>query len=123
VSQHKFHSELDKPRIVDRIIHDSKASRLKEGLWRAKLRTVEEVEELSPELEAHSFGRAEGRSFEYGEIEIDDTLLAQTGSTRGSFPKTKSSGCEKQEVLNHAFSLDSGLPDNSALQPAAFSSP
>jgi hypothetical protein len=40
---------------------------------------VEEVEELSPELEAHSSGGAEGRSLEYGEIEIDDTLLAQTG--------------------------------------------
>jgi hypothetical protein len=69
-SEHKFHSELDKPGNVDRIIHDSKASRLKEGLWRTKLRMVEEVEELSPELEAHSFGRAEGRSLEYGKIEV-----------------------------------------------------
>ena len=40
---------------------------------------VEEVEELSPELEAHPFGRTEGRSLEYGEIEVDDTLLAKAG--------------------------------------------
>jgi hypothetical protein len=52
---------------------------LKEGLRRGKLRTVEEVEELSPELEADSFGRTEGRSLEYGEIEIHDTLLAKAG--------------------------------------------
>src|SRR5712692_524526 len=38
-------------------------------------------------------------------------------STRGSFPKVKASGCEKHEVLNHSFSLDSALPDRSALQP------
>src|ERR1700758_1211664 len=40
-------------------------------------------------------------------------------STRGSFPKVKASGCEKQEVLNHSFNLDSGLPDISALQPGS----
>ena len=78
-SEHKFQGELNQPRVVDRTIHRSKACRLKEGLWRAKLRMVEEVEELSAELQAHSFGRAEGRSLEYGEIEIEDTLLAQTG--------------------------------------------
>jgi hypothetical protein len=49
-SEHEFQSQLDQPRVVDRIIHDSKGSRLKEGLWRTKLRMVEEVEELSPEL-------------------------------------------------------------------------
>src|ERR1700732_4330960 len=38
-------------------------------------------------------------------------------STRGSFPKVKAFGCEKHEVLNHSFSLDSALPENSALQP------
>ena len=79
ISEQEFQSELDKPRIVDRIIHDSKGSRLKEGLWRGKLRMVEEVEELSPELEAHPFARAKGRSLEYGEIKIDDTLLAKAG--------------------------------------------
>ena len=78
-SEHKSHSELDKPRTVDRVIDDSKASRLKEGLWRAKLRMVEEVEELSPELEAHSFGRAEGRTLEYGKIEVDNALLTEAG--------------------------------------------
>ena len=75
----QIHSELDQPRVVDRIIHDSKASRLKEGLWRTKLRMVEEVEELSPELEAYPFARAEGRSLEDGEIKIDNTLLAKAG--------------------------------------------
>jgi hypothetical protein len=38
-------------------------------------------------------------------------------STRGSFPNLKSAGCEKHEVLNHSFNLDSALPDTSALQP------
>src|SRR5262249_34988436 len=38
-------------------------------------------------------------------------------STRGSFPNLKSSGCEKQEVLNHSLSLDSALPDSPALHP------
>ena len=38
-------------------------------------------------------------------------------STRGSFPNVNAFGCEKQEVLNHSFSLDSALPDNFALQP------
>jgi hypothetical protein len=52
---------------------------LKEGLWRAKLRMVEEVEELSPELEAHPLSRTEGRSLEYGKIEIHDTLLTKAG--------------------------------------------
>jgi hypothetical protein len=78
-SEHNFHSELNQPRVVDRIIHDSKACGLKEGLRRGKLRMVEEVEELSPELEAHPFGRTEGRSLEYGEIEIHDALLAKSG--------------------------------------------
>ena len=40
---------------------------------------VEEVEELGPELQAHPFGRTESGSLEYGEIEIDNTLLAQAG--------------------------------------------
>ena len=78
-SKHKFQGELNQPRVVDRTIHRSKACRLKEGLWRAKLRMVEEVEELSAELETHPFGRTEGCSLEYGEIEIDDALLTQAG--------------------------------------------
>ena len=40
---------------------------------------VEEVEELSPELEAHPLSRTEGRPLEYGEIEIHDALLAKAG--------------------------------------------
>jgi len=78
-SKFKFHCKLDKPRIVDRTVHNSKGRRLKEIVWRAKLRMVEEVEELSPELEAHPLTPTEGRSLEYGEIKIDDTLLAKAG--------------------------------------------
>jgi hypothetical protein len=63
---------------------------LKEGLWRTKLRMVEEVEELSPELEAHSFGRAEGRSLEYGKIEVDNALLTEAGIHARLVSKRKS---------------------------------
>ena len=69
---------------------------------------VEEVEELSPEFQAHPFGRTEGRSLENSEIEIHDTLQTKAGIYARLVSKEKASGCEKHEVLNHSFSLDSG---------------
>jgi hypothetical protein len=59
-SKHKLQCELNQPRIVDRIIDASKGPIRKEGVWRAKLRMVEEIEELGAELEAHPFARTGG---------------------------------------------------------------
>ena len=91
-SEYKLQSELNQPRIVDRKIDASKACIGKDCIGRAKLRMVEEVEELSAELQAHPFVRTEGCSFEYGEIEIDDTLLAQAGIHARLVAKDKSIG-------------------------------
>src|SRR5450432_2603799 len=78
-SEYELQCELNQPGIDDCTIHRSKTCRLKEGLWRAKLRMVEEVEKFRAELQTHPFGRTEGRSLEYGKIEIDDPLLAKAG--------------------------------------------
>ena len=78
-SEYKLQSELNQPGIVDRIVDASKGAIRKEGVRRAKLRMVEEIEKLSPEFQAHPFGRTEGRSLENSQVEIHDTLQAKAG--------------------------------------------
>src|ERR1700693_2141217 len=78
-SEYKFQSELNQPRIVNRKEDASKGCIRKACIGRGKLRMIEEVEEFSTEFQTHPSFRPEGGSLEYGEIEIDDTLLAQAG--------------------------------------------
>ena len=89
-SEYKFQSELNQPRIVDRKVYASKGCVRKTCIGRAKLRMVEEVEELGAELEAHPFVRSECGSLEYGEIEIDNAFLAQAGIHARFVAKDKS---------------------------------
>ena len=46
-------------------------------VWRSKLRPVEDVKELGPELKAEPFIGRETRSFEYRKIKIINSLGAQ----------------------------------------------
>jgi hypothetical protein len=83
-SEGKLHSELDEPRIVNRIIVNrisdaSKACRQEKGVRRSKLRTVEEIEKFGAELETQPLSRTECRSLKHSKIEIEDTLLAKPG--------------------------------------------
>ena len=78
-TQNANFSELYKPGIVDGVVDASKGRRRKNCVRRSKLRMIEKIEKLSTELEGHPLGQTEGCSLEYGEIEIDDTLLTQAG--------------------------------------------
>jgi len=40
---------------------------------------VEEIEKFGPELDGHPFSPTERCSLKYSKIEIEDTLLAETG--------------------------------------------
>ena len=51
---------------------------------------VEEIEKLSPEFQAHPFGRTEGGSLENSEIEIHDTLQTKAGIYARLVSKSKS---------------------------------
>jgi hypothetical protein len=53
---------------------------------------VEEVKELSAELEAHPFRRPEAGSLEYGEIKVHNALLAQAGIDAQFGPEDKGIG-------------------------------
>jgi hypothetical protein len=79
LSERKLHSELDEPGIVNRINDASKTRRREKAVRRSKLRTVEEIEKFSPELETQPLIRTECRSLKHGKIEVEDTLLAKTG--------------------------------------------
>jgi len=81
---------LNQSGIVDRIVDASKVAIRKEGVRRAKLRMVEEIEKLSPEFQAHPFGRTDGRSLENSEIEIHDTLQTKAGIYARLVSKSKS---------------------------------
>ena len=70
--------KLNLPRIAERAAHDPEGGRHLSGIRGGKLRVVEDVEELRPELEVHPFPRPEGRSLEHREVEVLDTILPET---------------------------------------------
>src|SRR6266849_873670 len=70
--------ELNEPRIAERAGHVPEVGRDLDRIRGRKLRVVEDVEELRPELEVHPFPRPEGRSLEHREVEVLNTILPET---------------------------------------------
>src|SRR5258707_12449203 len=80
VLEQELQSELNEPRRVQLAVHNSEARVIRGaagGVWRAKLHTIEGVEELGPELQSELILRSEVRCLEYRDVPVVDSLPAQ----------------------------------------------
>src|SRR6266446_2623999 len=76
--ERELQPKLNEPRIAERAGHVPEVWRDLDRIRGRKLRVVEDVEELRPELEVHPFPRPEGRSFKDGEVEVLNTIRPES---------------------------------------------
>src|SRR6267142_6073802 len=76
--ERELQPKLNEPRIAERAGHVPEVGRHLSRIRGGKLRVIEDVEELRPELEVHPFPRPEVRSLEHREVEVLNTILPET---------------------------------------------
>jgi len=80
--EQEFQSELNEPRRVQLAAHNSEARVIRCaacGVWRAKLHTIEGVEELGPELQSQLVLRSEVCGLKYCDVPVIDSLPSERG--------------------------------------------
>ncbi len=75
--ERKPQPKLNEPWIAKRAAHAPEVAGRPSRIRGGKLRVVEDVEELRPELEVHAFPRPEGRPLEHREVEVLNTILPE----------------------------------------------
>lgn len=108
-SEFQLQSELDQAGKVNRVGHLAEGGTGEGSVRRPELRVVEEIEQLRPELDPHSF--VDGGPLEHGEVEVDYTLLPDRGInprlvTEGPRAWGRETGCV--EPFRHLVHRTSG---------------
>src|SRR5258708_29535621 len=73
---------MNEPRRVQLAVHNSEARVIRcaaSGIWRAKLHTIEGVEELGPELQAQLVFRSEVCGLKYRDVPVINSLSSKVG--------------------------------------------